>query len=78
MSDEIIKLPPTSDNRLAPALTSIGNKTRVKFDGGCLKQDKISFTHGTTASIYIVYEKIFLILIAFMLLYKIVCLEQSN
>ena len=35
----------TSANSLAPALNYIGNKTRVKFDGGCLKQDRITFTH---------------------------------
>ena len=41
LSDESIKPSNTSDNSLAPALKSIGNKTRVKFDGGCLKQDKL-------------------------------------
>ena len=46
LSDEIIKPPNTSDNSLAPALSYIANKTRVKFDGSCLKQDKIRFTHG--------------------------------
>ena len=55
--DEIVKLPTTSDNCLAPALRFIGNssKTRVKFDGRCLKQDKL-VTHGKTVNIYIVYE----------------------
>ena len=42
MYDENTKAPTTSDNSLAPALSYIGNKTRVKFDGGCLKQDKIT------------------------------------
>ena len=56
LSDAIIKPPTTSDNSLAPALSYIGNKTRVKFDGGCLKQDKITFIHGTIVNIYIVYE----------------------
>ena len=46
----------TSANSLAPALNYIGNKTRVKFDGGCLKQDRITFTHEKTVNIYIVYE----------------------
>ena len=41
LSDEIIKPPIASDNSLAPALNYIGNKPRVKFDGSCLKQDKI-------------------------------------
>ena len=54
-SDKIIK-PPTSDNSLAPALSYIGNRIRVKLDGGCLKQDKITFTHGKIINIYIVYE----------------------
>ena len=56
LSDEIIEPPNTSDNSLAPALSYIGNKTRVKFDGSCLKQDKITFTHGIIVNIYIVYE----------------------
>ena len=56
MSDEIIKPSTTSDNSLAPALSYIGNKMRVKFDGSCLKQDKITFTYGKTVNIYIVYE----------------------
>ena len=55
-SDEIIKPSTTSDNSLAPVLSNIGNKTRVKFDGGSLKQDKVTFTHVTIVNIYIVYE----------------------
>ena len=45
--------PNVSDNFLAPALSYIGNKTRVKFDGSCLKQDKITFTHGKIVNICI-------------------------
>ena len=56
MSDEIIKPTTISDSSLAPALSYIGNKTRVKFDGGCLKKDKITFTHRKIVNIYIVYE----------------------
>ena len=41
---------------IAPALSYIGNKTRAKFTGSCLKQDKITFIHGKTVNIYIVYE----------------------
>ena len=33
-----------------------GTKTRVKFTGSCLKQPKISYTHGTIVNIYIIYE----------------------
>ena len=55
-SDEIIKPLTTCDDSLAPALSYTGNKTRVKFDGACLKQDKTTFTHGKTVNIYIAYE----------------------
>ena len=54
MSDELIKPPSTPDNSLASALFYNGTKTRVKFSGSCLKQDKITFTHGTIVNIYIV------------------------
>ena len=37
-------------------LNCVGNKTRVKFDGICLKQDKVLFTDVNMVSIYIVYE----------------------
>ena len=56
LSDEIIKSPNTSDNSLAPALSYISNKIRVQFDGDCLKQDKITFTHGKIVNICIVYK----------------------
>ena len=46
LSAESIKPPTTSDNSLAPALIYYGTKTRVKFTGSCLKQSKISYTHG--------------------------------
>ena len=34
----------------------LGNKTRLKFNAGCSKQPKLTYTHGTVVSIYIVYE----------------------
>ena len=37
LSDEITEPPTTSDNSLAPTLSYIGKKTRVKFNGSCLK-----------------------------------------
>ena len=59
MSDEVIKPPTTtSDNSLARALNYVGNKIRVQFDGDCLKQDKITYTHGTIVNTYIIYELI--------------------
>ena len=53
---ESIKPPTTSYNSLPSLLNYIGTKTRVKFKGQCLKQDKTTFTHGKTANIYIVLE----------------------
>ena len=56
MSDESIK-PPTADNEiLNPSLDFVGTKARVKFEGDCLKQEKITFNHGKIVKIYIVYE----------------------
>ena len=57
LSDESIKPLTTSDNSLAPSLNYISTKTRVKFVGSCLKQDKITFTHNNVVNIYIFYEK---------------------
>ena len=55
-SDEIINPLATSYNSVAPSLIYIGTKTRVKFDGSCLKQNKITFMHGKTVNIYTVFE----------------------
>ena len=56
LSAESTKPPTTSDNSLTPALNYYGTKTRVKFNGSCLQQSKISYTHSTIVNIYIVYE----------------------
>ena len=57
LSDENIKPPSTSDNSLSPLIDFLGNKIRLKFNGGCLKQpNKLTYTHGTIVNIYIVYE----------------------
>ena len=45
MSDESIETLATSDNSLTPSLNYIGVRPRIKFDGQCLKQDKVTFTH---------------------------------
>ena len=57
LSDETINPPTTSDNSLIPLIDYRINKIRVKFSGSCLKQPKISYTHGTIVNIYIVYEQ---------------------
>ena len=41
LSDEVVKPPTTSDNCLASALSYIGNKARVTFNGSCLKEDNL-------------------------------------
>ena len=56
MSDESIKPPATSDNILCPLMDYLGNKIRLKFNGGCLKQFKLWHAHGKTINIYIIYE----------------------
>ena len=56
LSDETIKLPATSDNTLTPLIDYCGNKVNVKFNGTILRQPEMSYTHGTTVNIYIVYE----------------------
>ena len=56
MSDEKINSIKTSNRSITPNVDYYGTKTRVEFKGSCLKQDKITFNHGTVVSIYIVYE----------------------
>ena len=56
LCSESIKPPTTSDNSLTSALIYYGTKTRVKFTGSCLKQSKMSYTHGKVVNIYMVYE----------------------
>ena len=56
LSDESNKSPSTSNKMLNPSLDYGGTKIRVKFNGDCLKQQKITFNHEKTVKIYIVYE----------------------
>ena len=56
LSNESINAISTSDNSLNPTLSYYGTKIRVKFTGDCLKQTKITYTHGKVVNIYIVYE----------------------
>ena len=41
---------------LNPSLDYVGTKKRVKFNGDCLKQEKIIFNYGKIVKIYIVYK----------------------
>ena len=52
LSDEIIKSPNTSDNSLATSLNYINARPRVKFNGQCLKQGRITFCHKNIVKIY--------------------------
>ena len=51
-----IKSPSTFNKMLNPSVNYVGTKARVKFNGDCLKQEKITFNHGKIVNIYIVYE----------------------
>ena len=58
MPDEKNNSIKTSDYGLTPYLDYYynTNKIRVKFNGGCLKQDQSTLLHGGIANVYIVYE----------------------
>ena len=56
MSNERIDSIKTPNFSITPSLDCYGTKTRVEFNGSCLKQDKVTFNHGKVVSIYIVYE----------------------
>ena len=56
MSDKSVKPPSMSNKMLNPLVNHVGTKARVKFNGDCLKQEKISFDHGKIVNIYIVYK----------------------
>ena len=56
LSDERINSIKTSNHSITPNLDYYGTKTRVEFNGSCLKQDSVTFNHGKVVNIYIVYE----------------------
>ena len=56
MSNENIVPPVKPDYILTPKLSYFGTKTRIEFNGSCLKQDKITYNHGRIVNIYIFYE----------------------
>ena len=56
LSEERINSIKTSNHNITPNLDYYGTKTRVEFNGSCLKQDKVTFNHGKVVNIYIVYE----------------------
>ena len=56
LSDESIKSPSAPNNFDGPLLDYLGHKIKVKISGSCLKQDKLTYTHGKIVNICIVYE----------------------
>ena len=56
LSDERINSMIASNYIITQKLSYFGTKTRVEFNGSCLKQDKIAYNHETIVNIYIVYE----------------------
>ena len=53
-SDERLNSVTAFNYKVTPNLNYYG--TRVEFNGRCLKEDKITYTHGKIVNIYIVYE----------------------
>ena len=56
MWDQSIKPYTTSYKMLNPSLDYVSTKRRVKFNGDCLKQEKIEFNYGKIVNIYNDYE----------------------
>ena len=56
MHDESIKPPTMCNNSLAPLTGCYAYKIRLKFNGSCLKQYKVTYTHKNAVNVYIVYE----------------------
>ena len=56
LSDERTNSIKTPNHSITPNLDYYGTKTRVEFNGSCLKQDSVTFNHGKVVNIYIVYE----------------------
>ena len=56
LSDVRINSITTPNHSITPNVDYYGTKTRVEFNGSCLKQDSVTFIHGKAVNIYIVYE----------------------
>ena len=56
LSDENITALSAPNNFLNPLLEYLGTKLKVRFSGNCLKQNAITYNHGKSVNIYIVYE----------------------
>ena len=56
LSDERLDANTASNYSITPELRFYGTKIRVEFNVSCLKQDKVTYSHGTIVDIYMVYE----------------------
>ena len=56
MSDKRLNSNTASSYSITRELSFYGTKTRVEFNGNCLKQDKVTYNHGKIVNIYIFYE----------------------
>ena len=56
LPDERINSIKTANHSITPFLDYYGTKTRVEFNGSCLKQDSVTFNHRKVVNICIVYE----------------------
>ena len=55
LSDERFDSITASNYKITPELSFYGTKTKVEFNGSCLKKDKVTYNHGKIVNIYIVY-----------------------
>ena len=56
LSDKRLDSITASNHKITPELSFYGTKTRVEFNGSCLKQDKVAYNHKQIVNIYIVYD----------------------
>ena len=56
LSDERLDSITAPNHKITPELSFYGTKTKVEFNGSCLKQDKVTYNHKKIVNIYIVYE----------------------
>ena len=56
LSDERLDSITASNHKITPELSFYGTKTKIEFNGSCLKQDKVTYNDGKIVNIYIFYE----------------------
>ena len=56
LSDKRINSVTACSYKVTPQLSYCGTKTRVEFNGSCLKQNSVTFNYKKVVNIYIVYE----------------------